>query len=181
MTELIPSVNRNDHIIGDARAPIEFVEYGDYACPYCARAFMVVKHIQQKMGSELKFCFRNFPLRNLHPHAFSAAVATEAAGVQGKFWEMHELVFENQRNLSPANLLRLASVANLDTDRFRRDIQRSDLTRKVEVDIDSGIRSGVHATPAFFVNGKKFNGDWSTGQLIRFLECELAWTSIVHS
>src|ERR1700754_983339 len=99
MTQLILAVNSNDHVAGNPSAPIELVEYGDYECPYCGRAYPIVKNIKQQLGDGLKFVFRNFPLSKIHPHAFPAAVATEAAGLQGKFWEMHDIIFENQGTL----------------------------------------------------------------------------------
>src|SRR5215467_13022909 len=97
MKLLTPAVNSNDHIEGDPNAQIELVEYGDYECPYCGRAYPIVKDIQQALGKELKFVFRNFPLSKIHAHSFAASVATEAAGLQNKFWEMHDIIFENQK------------------------------------------------------------------------------------
>jgi protein-disulfide isomerase len=97
MKQLTPLVNSNDHIIGNPGASLELAEYGDYECPYCGRAYPIVKDIQQQLGRDIKFVFRNFPLSNIHPHAFLAAVATETADLQGKFWEMHDIIFENQK------------------------------------------------------------------------------------
>lgn len=173
MTDLIPAVNSNDHVYGNPGAPLELVEYGDYECPFCGRAYPIVKSIQEKLGEDLKFVFRNFPLRKIHPNAYPAAIATEAAALQGKFWEMHDIIFENQRTLEPEYIFAFASRLGLDMARFQSDIQDEDLYLKARKDFESGMKSGVNRTPTFFVNGRKFNGDWSTGQLLRYLECEL--------
>src|SRR5579864_1829133 len=100
---LKPAVNKNDHMQGDSNAPIELVEYGDYQCPHCGHAYPIIKGVQRKLKNSLKFVFRNFPLSEMHPDAFNAALAAEAASLQGKFWEMHDIIFENQENLSPAD------------------------------------------------------------------------------
>ena len=178
MIDLIPAVNSNDHIYGNLHAPLELVEYGDYECPFCGQAYPIVKSIQEKLGTDLKFIFRNFPLRKIHPHAYPAAVATEAAALQGKFWEMHDIIFENQKTLEPENILSFANNIGLDVNRFEMDIANEDLYLKAKRDFESGMKSGVNRTPTFFVNGRKFNGDWSKGQLLRYLECELAWIAV---
>ncbi len=178
MIDLIPAVNSNDHIYGNLHAPLELVEYGDYECPFCGQAYPIVKSIQEKLGWDLKFIFRNFPLRKIHPHAYPAAVATEAAALQGKFWEMHDIIFENQKTLEPENILSFANNIGLDVNRFEMDIANEDLYLKAKRDFESGMKSGVNRTPTFFVNGRKFNGDWSKGQLLRYLECELAWIAV---
>jgi len=178
MIDLIPAVNSNDHIYGNLHAPLELVEYGDYECPFCGQAYPIVKSIQEKLGTDLKFIFRNFPLRKIHPHAYPAAVATEASALQGKFWEMHDIIFENQKTLEPENIIAFASTIGLDVNRFEKDIANEDLYLKAKRDFESGMKSGVNRTPTFFVNGRKFNGDWSKGQLLRYLECELAWIAV---
>ena len=174
MKQLVTPVNNSDHISGNINASLELVEYGDYECPHCGRAYPIVKDIQQRLGPDMKFVFRNFPLSQIHPHAFSAAVAAEAAALQDRFWEMHDLIFENQKNLEPENVLRLASIAGLNLEQFINDIQRQTLHEKVRWDFESGIRSGVNGTPTFFVNGKKFNGNWSENELFKTLKSELA-------
>jgi protein-disulfide isomerase len=173
MTQLTPAVNSNDHSFGNPGAPIELVEYGDYECPYCGKAYPIVKDIQRKLGSELKFVFRNFPLAKIHPNAFSAAVATEAAGRQDKFWEMHDLVFENQKTLDAENIFHFADILRLDIERFSYDIQLKALIQKVEKDFESGLRSGVNRTPTFFINGIKYEGSWSGDQLFQYLKSQL--------
>jgi protein-disulfide isomerase len=170
MTQLIPGINSSDHIFGSPSARLELVEYGDYECPYCGRAYPIVKSILRNMGSEIKFVFRNFPLTKIHPHAFSAAVATEAAGWQDKFWEMHDIIFENQHQLDLENILLFANAIDLDMDRFKKDIQRKPLMEKVELDFDSGLRSAVNRTPTFFINGYKYEGDWTGDTLLLHLK-----------
>jgi protein-disulfide isomerase len=174
MKQLIPAVNSNDHIFGNPDATIELVEYGDYECPYCGRAYPIVKDIKQQLGSDIKFVFRNFPLSKIHPHAFPAAVATEAAGLQDKFWGMHDIIFENQRTLDADNIILLAGRIGLDTELFENDIQQTPLIDKVEKDFESGMRSGVNRTPTFFINGKKYDGDWGGTTLLDYLKTILA-------
>ena len=157
-SHLKPAVGNQDHIQGTDAAVIELVEYGDYQCPHCGAAYPVIKRIQNKFGAQIKFIFRNFPLTESHPHAMAAAIATEAAALQDKFWEMHDVIFENQNLLSDEGLLSLAASVGLDTEQFKKDIQKAELQEKVESDFESGIRSGVNGTPSFFVNSTKFDG-----------------------
>lgn len=178
MIDLTPAVNSNDHLYGLPNAPLELVEYGDYECPFCGRAYPIVKSIQEKLGEDLKFVFRNFPLRKIHPNAYPAAVATEAAALQDKFWEMHDIIFENQRTLGPGYILGFARELGLDMERFQKDIADESLYLKARRDFESGMKSGVNRTPTFFVNGKKFNGDWSGNELLGYLECELDWVRV---
>jgi protein-disulfide isomerase len=170
MKVLIPAVNSIDHIFGNPAAPIGLVEYGDYECPYCGRAYPIVKSIQQKLGDEMNFVFRNFPLSKIHPNAFSAAVATEAAALQNKFWEMHDIIFENQELLDDDFMLLYASRIGLNLAQFNNDIQQIPLIKKVEKDFDSGIRSGVNRTPTFFINGVKYEGEWNGDQLLQYIK-----------
>ena len=178
MTKLIPAVNDNDIIYGDPKATIELVEYGDYQCPHCGRAYPIVKNIQQKLGPDLRFVFRNFPLSKIHPYAKRAAIAAGAAGLQDKFWEMHDIIFENQETLDPDNILAFAQAIGLDLDRFRQDIQQKELAEKVEKDFESGVRSGVNKTPTFFVNGIKYDGDWEENEFFKYLRDQLNQVSI---
>lgn len=178
MTQLFLPVNIQDHVYGNSNAPLELIEYGDYECPYCGKAYPIVKSIKQKLGSDLKFVFRNFPLSKIHPHAFSAAVATEAAARQDKFWQMHDIIFENQKTLSIENIIQFATTIGLDLDRFQNDMQQKELADKVSKDFESGMRSGVNKTPTFFINGKKYDGDWMGDQLFQYLEGLLTGTSI---
>jgi protein-disulfide isomerase len=170
MKILKPAISDKDHVEGNANATIELVEYGDYQCPHCGRAYPVVKNIQKKMGDKLKFVFRNFPLSEMHPDALHAAVASEAAGAQNKFWQMHDMLFENQNDLSDEALINYASEIKLDIEKFKTDFETPAFTEKVESDFESGMRSGVNGTPSFFINGKKYNGDWEENYLLEYLE-----------
>lgn len=179
MKRLIYTVNNNDHISGDINASLELVEYGDYECPHCGRAYPIIKNIQEQLGSDMKFVFRNFPLSKIHPHSFSAAVATEAAGLQDKFWEMHDIIFENQKTLEAEDIVLFASKLGLDIERFKNDMERRTIMEKVEKDFETGIRSGVNKTPTFFINGEKYDGEWSDNQLLQYLQRILSGVAIV--
>ena len=167
---LKPPVSDTDHIQGDPAAAIQLVEYGDYQCPHCGRAYPIVKRIQQKLGSKLSFVFRNFPLAEVHPNATNAAVASEAAAAQGKFWEMHDMLFEHQQNLRDISLLKYAEQLGLDIEQFKSDFEKDITLQKVESDFESGVRSGVNGTPTFFINGKKYNDSWEEDILLEYLQ-----------
>jgi protein-disulfide isomerase len=173
MTQLKPAVNSTDHIQGKNTASLELVEYGDYQCPHCGHAYPIIKNLQQSLGADLKFVFRNFPLSEIHPDAFNAAVAAEAAGLQGKFWEMHDIIFENQQELDLESLFLYAKKIGLDVKRFKNDMQKDTLANKVEQDFESGVRSGVNGTPSFFINGKKYDGDWEEDVFTEYLKRQL--------
>jgi len=149
-----------DHSHGPADAAVTLVEYGDYECPHCGRAYPIVKEIQQRLGTELRFIFRNFPLAELHPHAQHAAEAAEAAAAQGRFWEMHDLLFEHQRALDDRHLIAHASALGLDSERFQRELTSHAYAARVREDFLSGIRSGVNGTPTFFINGVRYDDSW---------------------
>lgn len=153
MSKLKPAVNAADHHRGNINAAITLVEYGDFQCPYCRRAHPLIDRLLSEWGNDIHFVFRNFPLREIHRHAFAAAVAAEAAGQQGKFWEMHDLIFDNQDKINSSFLLSLAEEINLDLDQFTTDSTSKDIQNKIEADFESGIRSGVNGTPSFFLNG----------------------------
>ena len=168
-SHLKPPVGDQDHIQGTDDAVIELVEYGDYECPHCGAAYPVIKKIEKKFGTQIRFIFRNFPLTESHEHAMAAAIASEAAALQHKFWEMHDIIFENQRSLSEAGLLKLAGSIGLDVEPFKKDITKENLQEKVESDFESGIRSGVNATPTFFINGEKYNDGWESDRMLKFI------------
>lgn len=167
---LRPPISEKDHMQGDANAAIVLVEYGDYQCPHCGRAYPIIKRLQEELGSNLKFIFRNFPLKNIHPEATIAAIASEAAAIQGLFWEMHDIIFENQDSLDMDSLVAYAGELGMDIDRFINDMENSLLAKKVEDDFESGIRSGVNATPTFFINGVKYNNGWEGERLLAFIK-----------
>jgi protein-disulfide isomerase len=136
------------------------IVYSDFECPYCAAASAKLS------GSALQVVFRHFPVRSSHPRAWPAACAAEAASLQGRFWEMHDLLFENQRRLEPDDLLAYAQALGLDTQRFARDLEERTYEPKVRADFLGGVRSGVNGTPTFFVNGVRHNGGWDLPSLL---------------
>jgi len=158
---LTPPVSERDHIAGPDDAPVTLVEYGDYECPYCGMAHPVVKRAQRELGKQLRFVFRNFPLAEAHPHAQIAAQAAEAAGAQGRFWEMHDMIFEHQDALEVKDLLGYAASLGLDAEQIARDLEAGTYVKRVKEDFRSGVKSGVNGTPTFFVNGARYDGSWA--------------------
>jgi len=158
---LTPPVSDRDHIAGPDDAPVTLVEYGDYECPYCGMAHPVVKRAQKELGKQLRFVFRNFPLSEAHPHAQIAAQAAEAAGAQGKFWEMHDMIFEHQDALEVKDLLGYTTSLGLDAKQIARDLEAGTYVKRVRDDFRSGVKSGVNGTPTFFVNGVRYDGSWA--------------------
>lgn len=158
LPRLAVPVTEKDHSQGPADAPVTLVEYGDYECPYCGRAFPIVKRLQKEMGDRLRFVFRNFPLNTIHEHAGVAAQAAEAAASQGKFWEMHDLLFAHQDDLANEDLVRNALRLGLEVYRFESDLSGEVYARKIRDEFRSGVRSGVNGTPTFFINEVRYNG-----------------------
>lgn len=159
-TNLKPQVTPRDNIQGSPEAVITLVEYGDYQCPHCGHAYPIVKELQEAFKDQLKLVFRNFPLRNIHPLAESAAIAAEAAGRQDRYWEMHDLIFERQRDMHGNSFREFAQELGLDLEQFEKDSNDKEIIEKVESDFESGILSGVNGTPTFFINGTRYNGSW---------------------
>jgi protein-disulfide isomerase len=151
-------VTKNDHSLGDEHAPITLVEYGDFECPHCGHAHPIVKGIQRDFGKRLRFVYRHFPLTQIHPHAESAAETSEFAGASGRFWEMHDLLFENQDRLSMSLFLELAAALELPAPALRSALATGEFAPKVRSDFMGGVRSGVNGTPTFFVNGNRYDG-----------------------
>jgi len=157
MPTLVVPVNTQDHIQGLESAPVTLVEYGDYECPNCAAAYPIIKAVQKKLGPKLRFVFRNFPLSNMHPFAELAAEAAEAAGAQGRFWEMHDAIYENQESLGEEMIEELAQKLKLDINRFNSDIKNRKFKEHVKKDFLGGAKSGVNGTPSLFINGERFD------------------------
>jgi protein-disulfide isomerase len=172
--QLTQPVSERDHAEGSADAPLTLVEYGDYECPYCGAAYPLVKLVQETLGKKLRFVFRNFPLTEAHPYALLAAEAAEAAALQGKFWEMHDLMFERQDSLAPDIIPEWAAKIGLDLEKWGRDIQDGGVAARIKEDRRGGVRSGVNGTPTFFINGKRFDGPLDYETLLAALESELA-------
>jgi protein-disulfide isomerase len=166
MAMLKVAVTAEDHAQGPESAPVTLVEYGDYECPHCGHAYPIVKQIQKHFGKRLRFVFRNFPLSEMHPHAEGAAEAAEFAGAQGKFWEMHDLLFENQDRLDEALYLALAQELELPAGALRKALEVGTYRTRVRADFTGGVRSGVNGTPAFFVNGHRHDGPFEFEDLV---------------
>ncbi len=167
---LKPPVSDNDHTQGAKNARIVLVEYGDYQCPHCGRAYPILKKIQKQLGDDLRFVFRNFPIEESHPDALKAAVASEAAALQNKYWQMHDALFEHQFDLSKKSILALAENLKLNIKQFASDIQNPKLFQKVEEDFESGARSGVNGTPGFFINGQQYYDNWEYEYFLNYLK-----------
>lgn len=165
----MPVVPGRDHVRGRIDAPATMVEYGDYECPFCRMAFDVVEEIVDELGDNLLFVYRHFPLSTVHPHAVTAAEAAEAAGAQGRFWDMHRLLYADQQHLGGQALMDRAQALGLATDRFVDDLRAHVHAEKVETDFLSGVRSGVNGTPTLFINGRRHDGPADRASLLRAL------------
>lgn len=167
---LVDPASEKDHILGPMDAPLTLLEYGDYECPDCLNAVPIVKEVRRALGDRLRFVFRHFPLSSIHPHASIAAEAAEAAGDQGKFWEMHEALFRHQKEL--ADLTHIALTLGMEVYAFETDRSADRHRKKVYRDYEGGVLSGVKGTPTFFVNGCRYRGPKETKAIIA--SCERA-------
>jgi protein-disulfide isomerase len=165
-----PVDETRDHIHGSAEAPVTLVQYGDYECPYCGEAYPIIKEIQARMGERLRFVFRNFPISTSHPHAEQAAEAAEAADAQGRFWDMHDLLYERQRHLTDQDLHAYADELGLDAERFDKELTEHVHEPRVHDDFMSGVRSGVNGTPTFYINGVRHDDSYEPDVLLDALE-----------
>jgi len=154
----VTEVTADDHVRGRPDAPVTVLEYGDYECPYCRGAARDVQEMLARYPDTVRFVFRNFPIAQLHPHAEQAAEAAEAAGAQGKFWPMYELLLQPASHLDLASLLDYAADLGLDVGRFRTEISGQAYAAKIERDVREGVRDGVNATPKFYVDGERIDG-----------------------
>ena len=178
---LDPPVGDQDHALGPATAPVTLVEYGDYECPYCGRMHPVVRELRERLGDRLRFVFRHFPLDSVHPHARRAAEAAEAAAAQGRFWEMHDLLYENRENLDDESLGRYADELGLDVARFEDDLSERRHAPRVREDRFGGERSGVEGTPTFFVNGMRYEGSLELQALLAAVEDSASDRAVARS
>ena len=169
-TKLVEPVGDRDHVLGPDDAPITLVEYGDLECPYCRQVDPVIRELRRRLGGRVRYVFRHFPIRIAHVHAQLAAEAAEAAGAQGKFWEMQEFILEHQEDLDETHLIEYAAELNLDLDRFKQDLDQNVYADRVKEDFHSGVRSGVNGTPSFFINGVRYDGAWDLESLIDAVE-----------
>ena len=154
-----------DQIRGSEDAPVTLVEYGDYECPYCGQAEVVIRELLDSFGDELRYVWRSLPLNDVHPHAQMAAEAAQAAAAQGAFWEMHDKLLENQDRLTVPDLGRYAKELGLDVDRFWDELRRREYASQVAEDVSSADASGVAGTPTFFINGRRHQGAYDVETL----------------
>ena len=170
---LVTPVSDRDHVQGPPDAPVTLLEYGDYQCPYCGAAHPIVKALQRRLGDTMRFAFRHFPLATIHEYAEGAAEAAEAAGAQGKFWAMHDMLFENQPNLDFDSLVAYATELGLDAERFALELENHVHAPRVREDFVSGIRSGVNGTPTFFINGMRHEGSFDFESMLEAIQARM--------
>jgi protein-disulfide isomerase len=167
---LVVPINKNDHVLGPSDAPVSMVEYGDFECPHCAAAHLVLKNVLKRMGPRLRFVYRHMPLTQVHPNAELAAEASEAAGAQGKFWQVHDALFEHQLQLSPVLIPILAERLGLDMKRIVEDLAARRYRDKVREDFMGAVRSGAAGTPTFFINGERHEGGYDETSIVAALD-----------
>ena len=159
-----------DHVRGPSESPV-IVEYGDYECPYSRKAYRHIQRVESRLEGGLRFCFRHFPLTEIHPHALAAAAAAEAAARQQRFWEMHELLFRRQQVLEDDDLRRHAEELELDLGLFDSDRAGADVLARIRRDVDSGLATGeVQGTPTLFIDGVVHRGAYDTASLMEALD-----------
>lgn len=169
MTEMIKlavPVTKQDHAFGPPDAAVTLVEYGDYECPHCGKAHPIVREVKRRMGDQLRFVYRHFPLSEIHPYAALAAQAAEAAGAQKRFWEMHDTLFEHQNRLALPDLVHYADSLGLNVNRFETELIAGTYVDRVTQDFLGGIRSGVGGTPTFFINSIRYPGAFDLPDLL---------------
>jgi diadenylate cyclase len=169
-SDRLEPVGARDHARGPKDAPVTLVKYGDYECPYCGQAHPDLKKLQERAGEQVRFVFRHFPLDSVHPRARRAAQAAEAAAVQGRFWEMHDLLYENQGELGKEDLMRYAAELGLDLQQFEKDLVNDHHAWRIEEDRLGGNHAGVKGTPTFFVNGVRYTGPIDLDGLLAAVE-----------
>lgn len=165
-----PAKDETDgHFRGDPASKVTLLEYGDYQCPYCGMAYHELKKVLAEFGEGLRFGFRNFPLTNVHPYAELAAEAAEAAAAQGRFWPMHDALYEYQTALGPELIVELSQQLGLDTERLTKEVNAHAYRQRVTSELREGLRQGVNGTPTFFINGSRHEGPFDARTLIRAL------------
>jgi len=158
LSKLLLPIQPDDHVEGSPHAQYTLVEYGDYECPACGQLFETIRELRKQLGEGIRLVFRHYPLSGVHPHAQQAAEAAEASGAQGRFWEMHNLLFENRTALQSKNLYRYSEQLGLDSKRFRKDLKDQAYEERVREDFRRGVVNGVYATPGLFINGVRYSG-----------------------
>jgi protein-disulfide isomerase len=170
MNELSPPVSELDHHRGSLDAPVVLVEFGDYECPHCAAVHPVIQQLQAEAGAELCFVYRHFPLVEIHRLAQTAAEAAEAAGGQGRFWDLHDKLYENSPALDLPQLIQYAREIGLEVNRFRDEVRTHVYLPRVQIGIESGLETGVHGTPTFFINGVQYRGSYDLETMLQALK-----------
>ena len=170
MSKLSIGVSKHDHLQGNLNAACSLVEYGDYECPSCGDVQPTIRSLQAHLGNRMSFVFRNFPLREIHPWAEPAAEVAEFAETQGKFWEMHDLLFANQENLSESVIQSLVRDLGLSDSKMSLARSSGTLKSRIKADFAGGIRSGVNGTPTFFLNGDRYDGPTDYKSLLALME-----------
>jgi protein-disulfide isomerase len=172
VTSLDPPIGPYDHLEGVLGAPHTLVEYGDFECPYCRAAVPVVAEVRRRMGDDLVFAFRHFPLAEVHPHAIAAALAAEVAGLHGQFWPMHDRLFSgDEPHLLQIDLRRYAEQIGVPPHKVVWPATQF-VEDRVEADFNSGVRSGVRGTPTFFIDGERYRGDTTVKGLLAALHAD---------
>ena len=171
MTDVLtPPLGPEDHVDGPRDAPLELVMYGDFQCPFCTAAQPILRRVRDRLGGRLRFAFRQFPRRELHPDAERAAQASEAAAAQGAFWEMHDALYALRGRLGADDVVEAARRIGLDADRIRAELEAGTYAAAVQADVGSGEASGVTGTPTFFTGGVRHVGAYDAQSLIAALE-----------
>lgn len=170
MATLKVPIGSEDHSQGAEDAEVVLVEYGDYQCPYCGEAYPIVKQVQKHFGPRLRFVFRNFPLGEIHDHAEAAAETAEFASANGKFWEMHDLLYENQQRMNDRLFGKLAEELDLPVDALSRALRDREFEERVRHDFSGGVRSGVNGTPTFYINGIRHDESYDFETLVAAIE-----------
>ena len=172
MAVLRVPVHSSDHVQGPSDAPLTLLEYGDYECPFCGLAYPIIKAVQRRFVNRLRFVFRNFPLTQIHPNAASAAETAEFAGTHGRFWKIHDGLYENQQHLGVPLYETLVAQVGLPIPDIREALTARAYALRVRADFLSGAKSGVNGTPSFFINGKRHDGTYEFDDLVSALEAE---------
>jgi protein-disulfide isomerase len=171
---LLLAIAPHDHLQGAIDAPVILIKYGDYQCPYCAEVHKMIKTIQQRLSHQLCFVFRHFPQKQIHLQAQKAAEAAEAIAAQGKFWQIHDILFERQRSLRDGDLLEYANELGLDLCQFLYAIAQHQYTNRVAEDMNSGRQCQVTHTPTLFINQIRYSGVWEVEQLMTAIRSQRA-------
>jgi protein-disulfide isomerase len=167
---LVVPVNDTDHAIGPQTARVSLVEYGDFQCPFCGAAHPIVQEVLRRREEVVRFVYRHFPLTNVHPYAETAAEAAEAAAARGRFWMVHDWLFEHQDRLDPRSLAAGLDELGLDGQVIGSEAASHRYLGQVRSDFVGGVHSGVNGTPTFFINGRRHDGGYSTAELLRAVD-----------